>query len=252
MITPQTQAVISTPAQVYAHAPLLRALATLQALADYAQAHGIPADSPGLVEPKAVLQSYEAALASRPQHAMGSEHSSGPWHGEHYEGDNGASLCITSETDGVLALLPYAQLDDLPAPENAGALNAKNAPRESFDIANLRRVLACVNACEGIPTPALESLRPDIKPFVDNRGEHFVIYSESEFKQSGDGAGYWSNHDGWTALEGATRFTQEETGRIRMPVTATPGDAQWSHVTDALHFNQMIEQINEEPGGMKP
>ena len=230
---------------IYEQSPLMRALVVLGALTRFAKQAGIPDDSPGLAEPKAFLEMYEHALKTVPKESMCTPPSSGPWSGEHYEEDNGASLCITTPGDGVIALLPRARFDHV---DDSCEFDGSNAPRESFDLANLRHLLACVNACEGIPTHALEAMRPDVEPFVDDRGQHFVIYSEREYAVDDDRAGYWSNEDGWTTLDGATRFTHAETGKINLPL----GDGQWTHVTDAHHYDAMRSELADGSAGMKP
>ena len=47
----------------------------------------------------------------------------------------------------------------------------------------------------------------------------FVVYSADEASKSGDGAGCWSNKIGWTLLEKATRFSEEEIETLNLPIT---------------------------------
>jgi hypothetical protein len=61
------------------------------------------------------------------------------------------------------------------------------------------------------------------KPLPIN--EMYVIYSPNESATS-DGAGFWSNEDGWTTFSGATRFTSSEIGELKLPIS-TGQDAQW-------------------------
>lgn len=65
----------------------------------------------------------------------------------------------------------------------------------------------------------------------------FVIYSPNESATS-DGAGFWSNKDGWTALEGADRFfyAESQLRNLRLPV-AVGGDAAWVPL-DRISANQ--------------
>lgn len=53
----------------------------------------------------------------------------------------------------------------------------------------------------------------------------YVIYSPNESAISG-GAGFWSNEDGWTELEGATQFTHAEKRSMHLPIAAG-ADAVW-------------------------
>lgn len=56
--------------------------------------------------------------------------------------------------------------------------------------------------------------------------ESFVIYSPAEFAVSDEGAGFWSNEDGWTTLPGATRFAASEIADLSLPASAGQ-DAVW-------------------------
>jgi hypothetical protein len=51
------------------------------------------------------------------------------------------------------------------------------------------------------------------------------VYSPSE-ALADDGAGFWSNEDGWTTLEGATQFSAQEALALSLPHSAR-GDAFW-------------------------
>lgn len=59
----------------------------------------------------------------------------------------------------------------------------------------------------------------------------WVIYSANTASASGNGAGYWSNDDGWTTLEGATLFADEE--KVNLPITIG-SDASWELVSQAM------------------
>ena len=54
---------------------------------------------------------------------------------------------------------------------------------------------------------------------------YYVIYSANE-AQMLDGSGFWSNEAGWTGLEDATLFTEEERAESALP-ESTGGDAVW-------------------------
>lgn len=53
----------------------------------------------------------------------------------------------------------------------------------------------------------------------------YVIYSPNESAVS-DGAGFWSNEFGWSMFDRATRFSQQETQTMSLPVS-TGADAKW-------------------------
>jgi len=59
-----------------------------------------------------------------------------------------------------------------------------------------------------------------------------VIFSAHQATQSGDGAGFWSNSEGWTGLESATLFTLEESRTFGLPFGAAR-DATWLAGADA-------------------
>lgn len=55
----------------------------------------------------------------------------------------------------------------------------------------------------------------------------FLIYSPNEAAAGGgSGDGFWSNEDGWTTLEGATRFSQDESQNLNLPISLGQ-DASW-------------------------
>lgn len=62
-------------------------------------------------------------------------------------------------------------------------------------------------------------------PF-DGGEKAYVVYSPNESAHSNDGAGFWSNTEGWTTIDGATRFSFEEKSSLNLPM-ATGLDAQW-------------------------
>lgn len=61
-----------------------------------------------------------------------------------------------------------------------------------------------------------------------------LIFSEREAVQSG--AGFWSNDQGWTTLEAATLFTQEESQVYHLPFRSQ-SDVTWMHGGDAPRAN---------------
>ncbi len=55
----------------------------------------------------------------------------------------------------------------------------------------------------------------------------YVIYSPNESACSSDGAGFWSNDFGWTTLDQATRFSEQEKQVFDLPMS-TGADAAWA------------------------
>ncbi len=53
----------------------------------------------------------------------------------------------------------------------------------------------------------------------------FVLYSPHELVSS-DGAGFWSNAEGWVEFKDATQFTVESVPSCNLPMTEGP-DAKW-------------------------
>ena len=96
--------------------------------------------------------------------------------------------------------------------------------------------------CRQIPKESFETLvkngvdRHDVtqatyEAWVTERGDidASVIYSPNEAALSNDDGGYWSNEDGWSGLESATRYTPSDVAMIRphrMPIT-TGRDARF-------------------------
>jgi hypothetical protein len=61
-------------------------------------------------------------------------------------------------------------------------------------------------------------------PF-DNTPLLYVIYSPNE-SAINDGAGFWSNQNGWTELDEATKFLHSEKQTLNLPIS-TGQDAKW-------------------------
>jgi len=68
-----------------------------------------------------------------------------PWHTEPLEADNGGSIATCNRQRGVV---PPLNEDDKP--------DETTAQRDPCDMPSARRICAAVNACEDIPTEALE------------------------------------------------------------------------------------------------
>lgn len=75
--------------------------------------------------------------------------------------------------------------------------------------------------------------------------KQYIVVSASELNA---GAGCWSNDLGWTTLDLATRFTEEEVGVLSLPLAThkdaiwllLPADADSAYVTKATLFNQQV------------
>ncbi|HJT77875.1 MAG TPA: hypothetical protein VJ739_11800 [Gemmataceae bacterium] len=76
------------------------------------------------------------------------EHAPEPWHTEPLQADNGGSIAICNRQQGILAVIPPLNEDDVP--------DQTTAQRAPGDEANARRIVAAVNACTGLPVQALE------------------------------------------------------------------------------------------------
>lgn len=72
----------------------------------------------------------------------------------------------------------------------------------------------------------------------------YVIYSPVEAVDN-DGAGYWSNENGWTVLEDATRFSLSEMQVFSLPMSAG-NDARWLlFESDALVAAESLAKASE-------
>ncbi len=60
---------------------------------------------------------------------------------------------------------------------------------------------------------------------ISSTAQPFVIYSANESATS-DGAGFWSNTDGWVEFSDATTFTKEESEELNLPLSSGQ-DAKW-------------------------
>lgn len=75
---------------------------------------------------------------------------------------------------------------------------------------------------------ASESVTPDVNSHL---AQMHVIFSRKEC-ELGDGAGYWSNEDGWTGFDSATKFTAAEMGSFDLPISSGQ-DAKWMFESEA-------------------
>jgi hypothetical protein len=74
------------------------------------------------------------------------------------------------------------------------------------------------------------SMRKDRDMTDKTQAEDFVIYSANEASIS-DGAGFWSNADGWVdCVQEADRFTAEDAKTLNLPMS-TGNDAAWCKAT---------------------
>ena len=89
-----------------------------------------------------------------------------------------------------------------------------------------------------------EEMNDSIENGTYKEGDAFcdwVIFSRSEMEK-GDGAGFWSNHYGWSTLDLATKFASTEGDK---PVTAGD-DATWMLAPYRLNFFRAL--LIEQPG----
>ncbi|MBB3923719.1 hypothetical protein [Xanthomonas arboricola] len=91
---------------------------------------------------------------------------------------------------------------------------------------------------------------------ADSRSKHrseqpnslgdLVVFSEAQMAE-GDGCGFWSNVDGWSQLENATRFTAGDRDRLYMP-DSLQQDAQIVTLFDA---EAKLEAYEEAVDGLE-
>lgn len=86
---------------------------------------------------------------------------------------------------------------------------------------------------------AEDGIRNRIHATPNDSDTVYVVFSQQEFDDAG--AGFWSNGNGWTDLENATRFSQAEHGTLRLP---EPRDAQWVEHAAA---EQLVSELRGEP-----
>ena len=75
--------------------------------------------------------------------------------------------------------------------------------------------------------------------------ETYVIHSASESAAS-DGAGFWSNADGWTTIEGATRFAFHEKRDFENLPISSGSDADWMLLSEAAADQSTSSSIIQE------
>lgn len=86
--------------------------------------------------------------------------------------------------------------------------------------------------------------------FLLTSGCTYVIHSASEAEAS-DGAGYWSNEDGWTNIEGATRFTAAEQRSFHVLPASAGSDAEWTLSGDTALTESPSSKTTEENNVIK-
>ncbi len=92
-------------------------------------------------------------------------------------------------------------------------------------------------------------VRPSSAEQVQRSGQApWVIWSPDEYQRSGDGGGFWSEEDGWTLLEGATRYSE----RPQEPLPICNGGAQALHVGDMRDFRLLVREGGSEAEGEPP
>jgi len=88
----------------------------------------------------------------------------------------------------------------------------------------------------------------------DQEPQSFLVYSKSEAIYSEDGAGFWSNDLGWTTMDLATKFSQEEKESIvRLPSIGVE-DATWIHFNSelSLYVLRIVERNDDDDEQSQP
>jgi hypothetical protein len=106
----------------------------------------------------------------------------------------------------------YAVPDEL---QRGDWVIVRGALREAA--ANVRRATGAAQDPSWM-NPAIQIAEDRSKHRMESAGSSadLVIFSEAEMTAN-DGAGFWSNVDGWSSLEAATRFSSGERDRLYMP-----------------------------------
>jgi len=83
-----------------------------------------------------------------------------------------------------------------------------------------------------------EAQNPDFLVTDAMYRKHRLAFSAGEAQTGGDGAGFWSNEDGWVVLQGATVFHQDQISELmrRLPKSSF-NDVVW------LTFNEALNKI---------
>lgn len=125
----------------------------------------------------------------------------------------------------------------------APALSSPGASPDSRSVRVLRELLAVSKTdAWSLGSDRLDRALAEARSIVEAAGPEYVIFSAEEFERDGDGAGFWSNDEGWTVLEEATVFLDQERYSTDLP---HPIDARWMSLAEA-HGNELVV------GGVKP
>lgn len=99
--------------------------------------------------------------------------------------------------------------------------------------------LSALGKIEVRSSPGTDAQHGDLPPWV--------IYCPEEYQCSDDGAGYWSDTDGWTVLEGASRYWEQPRG----PLPNGRGPGQALHVGAMRDYRLVVrEGDSTEDSGM--
>lgn len=111
---------------------------------------------------------------------------------------------------------------------------ANDDDRLTSEIKIIKKAIALIKS---VQADAIEQKRATPEKVY---GDSHVIYSPNESALSDDGAGFWSNKDGWTVIECATVFTGDEKKSLNLPMS-TGQDAGWMLEAKAHH---LVENLN--------
>lgn len=99
--------------------------------------------------------------------------------------------------------------------------------------------LSVLGKIEVRSSPGTDAQHGDLPPWV--------IYCPEEYQSSLDGAGYWSDTDGWTVLEGASRYWEQPRG----PLPNGRGHGQALHVEAMRDYRLVVrERDSTEDSGI--
>lgn len=140
-----------------------------------------------------------------------------------------------------------------PAPDT-GLKNAPPQKLQSRAVETLRTLLEISRTDAWSGSGRLDDALRDARDIVSEAmGAEVVIFSQEHFDR--DGAGFWSNDNGWTELESAKIF-READRRFLHPPAGT--DARWMSMAEA-HGNGLIPPAagcavddENEPEGPRP
>lgn len=153
-----------------------------------------------------------------------------------------ADATVVMEAPVVAATMPPATQDARGATAEAAAVDPRAAHARAVGVLGELLAIAKTDAWS-LGSDRLDKALAAAREIVQDAGPQYVIFSQQEFDASGDGAGFWSNEDGWTEREQASAFCAAELPFLQLPVST---DARWISLAEA-HGDVLIMG-----GGAKP